>query len=116
MTATIAQVRNLTGDTTSPYLFDDGTVQEALDAAAEYLDVQTTTALGIRAHKFQSAIFLVTDDSMKIAGRTPSKIKEGDAELTFDTMVAQMPTWQTQLDDTLAKLIDLPFGVVYDAF
>lgn len=116
MVATIAQVRVLTGDTATPYIFDDTTVQEEMDAAEEYIDVQTTTALGIRAHKLQSAIFLVSNRTGNISERQTTRIKEADAELEFEDMKAQVPAWQEELDNVVAKLIDLPFATVYDSF
>ncbi|MCK5433272.1 MAG: hypothetical protein KAJ03_11025 [Gammaproteobacteria bacterium] len=116
MTATIAQVRVLTGDTASPYIFSDTTVQEELDAAEEYLDVQTSTALGIRAHKLQAAIFIVSNSTGNISDRVAKRIKEADAELEFEDLKMQVPAWQEELDNILAKLIDLPFATVYDSF
>ena len=116
MTATIAQVRVLTGDTSSPYLFSDTTVQEELDAAEEYIDVQVSTALGIRAHKLQASIFIVSNHTGNLTDRVTTRIKEADAELEFEDLKMQVPAWQDELDNIVAKLIDLPFATVYDQF
>ena len=116
MVATIDQVRILTGDTDAPYIFSDVTVQEELDAAEEYIDVQTTSALGIRAHKLQASIFLVSNHTGNLSERVTTRIKEADAELEFEDLKMQVPAWQEELDNIVAKLIDLPFATVYDSF
>lgn len=116
MVATIAQVRILTGDISSPYLFDDIAVQDELDAAAEYIGISTTTALGIRAHKLQAGIFIVSNNLGKIKNRAASRIKEGDASIDYVDLQKQAEIWKDELKNILARLQDIPFAFDYDQF
>jgi len=119
MTATITDVRNTIGDTETPYIFDDATVQAELDAAEQYLTeegISVETALGKRAHKLQAAIFLVSDHLGKIKNRAIKSIKEGDASIDYVSLESNLQNWKAELRDILTKLRDIPFEAEYDSY
>ena len=118
MAATIDAIRLQKGDIKEPYLFDDATIQQALDEAAATLEaegVDINTTIGRRAHKLQASIFLLSSHLGRIKERPIKSIREGDAAIEYFGLSKQVDEWKDELRNIILKLQD-PLEAVYDNF
>ena len=118
MAASVMDVRRRPlNDTTSPYLFSDADIQQALEEAAATLQLRgigVDTVLGAKAQRLMVGKDLITDYLNRVQGRAAASVSEGSNSITFADLAAQKTSIEQDLRQLLEQLGGCPLETAYD--
>lgn len=118
MAATIMDVRRRPlNDITTPYLFSDVDIQQALDEAAATLELRgigVDSVLGAKAQRLMASKDLISDYVNRINGRAVAAVSEGSNSVTFADLLSQRSIIEQDLRQVLEQLGGCPLEVSYD--
>jgi len=117
MAATIMDVRRRPlNDITSPYLFSDADIQQALDEAKASLELQgisVDTVLGAKAHRLTAAKDLIADYFSRIQSRAITTISGGSDSVTLVDLIAAKGEVEKELNKLIEQLGGSPIEASY---
>lgn len=115
MAATVSDVRRRPlNDTTSPYLFSDEDIQEALDEAAAMLALQNIdvdTVLGAKAQRLMAGKDVITDFINRIQSRAVTSISSGPDSASLVDLIASKAEIEKDLNTLIDRLGGCPVEV-----